>query len=138
MSRSFIRVTISYPSKVDLTEAKEYIKSAVEHWGGGLHPDDPLFPPGPRVHSFTPLSRLPLQPDEIETIKELRNAHETVKKIAEEIGRDFYTVKRFLQSLRRNELGSRRQRQEAKTKAAADTRATCEAARVISSVDNEH
>lgn len=39
-----LQITLEYPEEVSYREIKEYAASALEHWSGQFHPDDPLFP----------------------------------------------------------------------------------------------
>ena len=44
-------IILQVPWGATITDAKEYAKAALEHWGGGFHPEDPFFPgeDGPKV-----------------------------------------------------------------------------------------
>lgn len=44
----FLQIILKYPAEVSVRDAFDYSKSALEHWGGQFHPDDPLFP-SPRL-----------------------------------------------------------------------------------------
>lgn len=43
MPREKYIVTVTRPEGVSITEMRDYIREAVDMWGGQLHPDDPMF-----------------------------------------------------------------------------------------------
>lgn len=43
MPREKYVVTVTRPAGVSITEMRNYIREAVDMWGGQFHPDDPMF-----------------------------------------------------------------------------------------------
>ncbi len=43
MKKFVVKVSLKVPNDVTYEEIKHYIEDAVSSWGGGFHPDEPLF-----------------------------------------------------------------------------------------------
>lgn len=60
------KITFTKPEGADLNDIAAFINDALTSWGGGLHPDDPMF------HSLK-LTRLEVHGQEF-TVKAKKNA----------------------------------------------------------------
>lgn len=53
MKDRILHIKVVVPRGVTLDEMAEFATSALGHWGGQFHPDDPLFPGVPIKAMFT-------------------------------------------------------------------------------------
>lgn len=106
----YIDIRLMYPSTAE-AEIDEYVRSALEHWGGQFHPDDHLFPSDDlQVVSLSHLGPIAISRKEEDRIIADYKEHDggfparwamSINDIAEKYNRNYRSIVRVLR--RRNQ-----------------------------------